>query len=166
MIVPIPADPLFADRPGLFPAPLPPIADRRTMQIGERIKVLVGIREAEQRLRGRWYVVAAQLQTEPQPRFLGADPEQPDSTCEFGPEHVYRIEPRLFTIWGDGGRPRAVRGQASADGAFHAPIDHDERPLAACDEVILRYRANGYRHARRRYEELRQATWPEWDELG
>ena len=167
MMVPMLADPLFTDRPGLFPVQLPPIDDRRTIQIGERVKVLLGVREAEQRLRGRWLIVESQLQSSAAQRFLGVDPEDPKSSCEFGPEHVYRIEPRLFTVWGCGGQPIAVRGQASSDPALHAPLDHDDQPLPRCGEVILRYRANGYEHARAVYQELARhhPAWPQWHDL-
>lgn len=49
---PVDADALFHARPELFPRPLWSLELRRTVFVGEKIKILTGIREQEQRVAG------------------------------------------------------------------------------------------------------------------
>lgn len=162
-------DRLFSERPYIFPHPIPPIEDRATISIGEQVKVLVGIREDERLPKGRWVIVEGRTNESELPRFMGKSLETYGDglVFEFHPEQVYRIEPRLFTLWGARGIPRALRGQASNDLAIHPPLDHHENGLSECPEIILRFRANGWLEAKAHYQTLTKEnpTWPSLDEL-
>lgn len=54
---PIDVDVLFNSRPELFPHPLRSLKMRRTVFVGEKVKILTGVREREQLIAGRWLVV-------------------------------------------------------------------------------------------------------------
>lgn len=162
-------DELFKQRPYLFPNPVPAIEDRVTIEVGEQVKILVGIREEEKLVSGRWVIVDSRREESGSVHFVGKSIRGygDDLVFEFQPENVHRIEPRLFTLWGANGIPRAMRGQASNDSAFHPPLDHHEKVLAEYFEVILRFRANGFLAARVHYERLaiQYPDWPKLDDL-
>jgi hypothetical protein len=170
-MIPVNVDELVLERPNLFANAIPPIEDRRNIKLGERVKVLVGIREDEKLAKGRWVIVEACQNEQARSCFVGRSDSSVgynDDVCiEFQPEHVYRIEPRIFTLWGEKGVPRARRSQASNDAGFHAPIDREENLLSDCSEPILRFKANGYSDAMSHFEVLaiQNPTWPSWDDL-
>ncbi len=99
---PMDVDLLFRSRPELFPHPLRSLEMRRTVFVGEKVKILTGIREREQLTAGRWLVVESISHTESGLQYFGRSDwhvDKSDMSFTFGPENIYRMEPRRFFIW-------------------------------------------------------------------
>lgn len=67
---PIDVDVPFNSRPELFPHPLRSLKMRRTVFVGEKVKILTGVREREQLIAGRWLVVGLLRRTDIECRLL------------------------------------------------------------------------------------------------
>lgn len=157
---------LFHRRPELFPQPVPTMEKRRTVFLGELVKIAIGIRQNESLVSGRWLIVESISDTESGPRAVGRS-WQPfyadDSRYPFGPENIYRMEPRRFFLWGASGVPVALRsGDGSDDQIPVRPVDSKERLIDECDTVILEFCALGNLAAKAFYCELvrQHAHWP------
>lgn len=168
---PIDVDVLFRSRPDLFPHPLRSLEMRRTVFVGEKVKVLTGIREREQLIAGQWLVVESISHTESGLQFFGRSDwhvDKGDLSFTFGPENIYRMEPRRFFVWGSRGVPVAVRGGDGPDGRTPArPLDAQENFVERCEEVILEFTALGSAAAEAHYRELALSNtdWPPFDDL-
>jgi hypothetical protein len=168
---PIDVDELFKSRPELFPHPLRSLAMRRTIFVGEKVKIVTGIRERERLVAGRWLVVESITHTHSGMQVFGRSSwhHDPGDLCfTFGPEHIYRMEPRHFFIWGSRGIPVALRGGDGPDGRNPAPpLDAQENFVGECDSVILAFTALGSSGAEKHYRNLatENADWPSYDDL-
>lgn len=168
---PIDVDQLFKARSELFPHSLPSIEKRRSVFVGEMVKIVVGVREAEQLVDGRWLIVESISVTEAGLRATGrgGSPFSDDGRCfTFGPEHIYRMEPRHFYVWGSGGLPVALRAGDGPDNRTPAPPwDAHERPVSHGSEIIVEFAAAGRRGAEAHYRLLaaKNVNWPAYDEL-
>lgn len=168
---PIDVDVLFNSRPALFPHPLRSLEMRRTVFVGEIVKIATGIREREQLVAGRWLIVESVSHSESGMKIFGRSWWQHDPselTFTFGPESIYRMEPRKFFIWGTGGIPVAMRGGDGPDGRNPAqPLDNQENFVADCESVILEFTALGNAAAEAHYRDLANLNgdWPSFDEL-
>ena len=168
---PMDVDVLFTSRPELFPHPIRSLEMRRTVFVGEKVKILTGIREQAQLIAGRWLVVESISHTESGLQFFGRSEWHVDQSAlsfNFGPENIYRMEPRRFFIWGSSGVPVAMRGGDGPDGRTPAkPLDAQENFVEECESVILEFTALGYAAAEAHYRELASsnAIWPPFDEL-
>jgi hypothetical protein len=168
---PIDVDLLFSRRPELFPHPVPTLEKRRSLFVGERVKIAVGVREREQLVYGRWLVVESISRSDSDLRALGRSwqPFEPVDACfTFGVENIYRMEPRRFYLWGAGGIPIAMRSGDGVDERIPArPLDSKEQSVAGCDEVILAFTALGSRSAESLYRKLasQHDAWPAYEAL-
>jgi hypothetical protein len=168
---PIDVDVLFSSRPELFPHPLPSLEMRRTVFVGEKVKIATGIREREQRVAGRWLVVESLSDVEAPIRCSGRSwwpHDESDLSFTFGPENIYRLEPRRFFIWGSRGVSVAIRSGDGPDGLNPArPLDAHENFVEECDGVIVAFTALGVVAAEAHYRELatQNADWPSFDRL-
>jgi hypothetical protein len=168
---PMDVDDLFNSRPELFPHPIPSPEMRRTIFVGEKVKILTGIREGEQLVAGRWLVVESISHTESRLQCSGRSwwhVDKRDLSFTFGPENIYRMEPRRFFIWGSRGVPVAMRSGDGPDGRTPArPLDAQENFVEECDSVILEFTALGSAAAEAHYREMASsnANWPPFDDL-
>ncbi len=97
MDTPINVDLLFSTRPELFPHPIPKLETRRTVFVGELVKIVIGIREAERLVSGRWLIVESVSNTDSGLHFVGRSWKpfyDDDFNYKFGVENIYRMEPR------------------------------------------------------------------------
>ncbi len=140
---PIDVDVLFNSRPELFPHPIRSLEMRQTVFVGEKVKILTGIREQEQLVAGRWLVVESISHTELGLEFFGRSDwhvDKSDFSFNFGPENIYRMEPRRFFLWGSCGVPVAMRGGDGPDGRTPArPLDAQENFIEECEDVTLKF---------------------------
>ena len=168
---PIDVDVLFSTRPELFPHSIPTLEKRHTVFVGERVKIVNGIRESEGIVSGRWLIVESISKTETGLRIVGRawKPYYSEDFCyTFGPEHIYRMEPRRFYFWGSGGIPIALRSGDGPDELIPArPLDSQEQLIAGCEDVVLEFTAWGNRAAEEHYRFLwsLNANWPSFDDL-
>lgn len=168
---PINVDELFSTRPELFPSPIPPLEKRRTVFVGELVKVAVGIREDEQLIAGRWVIVESISHPEGRLQAVGRSwkPHNPDDfSVTFGLENIYRMEKRRFCIWGTGGIPVALRSFDGVDENIPArPVDTQYQIIPECEDIILEFAALGEQAARDHYRELasQNPSWPDFDDL-
>lgn len=168
---PIDIDVLFRNRPELFPHSIPTLEKRRTVFVGELVKIVVGIRESEGLVSGCWLKVESISTSESDLRVLGRAWKpyySEDFSYSFGPEHIYRMEPRRFYLWGSNGIPNALRsGDGPEDQIPARPFDQHEQVLVSCEDVILEFTAPGNRAADEHYRLLasRNAGWPSFDDL-
>ena len=168
---PIDVDVLFGTRPELFPHSIPTLEKRRTVFVGERVKIAVGIRESERLVSGRWLIVDSISDAESGFRLVGRAWKSyysEDFCYSFGPEHIYRMEPRRFYLWGSSGIPIALRSGDGPDERIPAhPLDAQEQAIEECDSVILEFTALGSRAAEAHYRYLasQNAHWPSYDDL-
>ena len=168
---PVDVDVLFNSRPELFPHPLRSLEMRRTVFVGEKVKIATGIREREQQVAGRWLVVESISHAESAIRCCGRSwwpHDENDLSFTFGPENIYRMEPRRFFIWGSRGVPVAMRGGDGPDGRNPArPLDARENFVVECENVIFEFTALGSSAAEAHYRELakRNTDWPSFDGL-
>jgi hypothetical protein len=168
---PIDVDNLFNLRPELFPHPIRSLEMRRTVFVGEKVKILTGIREREQLVAGRWLVVESISHTESGLQCFGRSDwhvDKSDLSFTFGPENIYRMEPRRFFVWGGRGVPVAMRSGDGPDGRTPArPLDAQEEFVDGCENVILEFTALGNVAAEAHYREVASsnAIWPPFDEL-
>jgi hypothetical protein len=168
---PMDVDVLFQSRPELFTHPIRSLEMRRTVFVGEKVKILTGIREREQLIAGRWLVVESIAHTESGLQCFGRSwwhADDSDLSFTFGPESICRMEPRRFFIWGSRGVPVATRGGDGPDGRTPArPLDAQENFVEECDGVILEFTAMGVAAAEAHYREMASsnANWPPFDDL-
>ena len=168
---PVDVDVLFNSRPELFPHPLRSLEIRRTVFVGEKVKIATGIREREQLVAGRWLVVESISYSESAIRCFGRSwwpYDENDLSFTFGPENIYRMEPRRFFIWGSRGVPVAMRGGDGPDSRNPArPLDARENFVEECESVILEFTALGSSAAEAHYRELAtlNSDWPSFDGL-
>lgn len=168
---PIDVDVLFSTRPELFPHSIPTLEKRQKVFIGELVKIVVGIRESEQLVSGRWLIVESISTSESGLRIVGRawKPYYSDDFCyTFGPEHIYRMEPRRFYLWGSCGIPIALRSGDGPDERTPArPLDSQQQLIADCEDVILEFAALGNTAAEDQYRLLasRNADWQSFDDL-
>jgi hypothetical protein len=168
---PMDVDDLFHSRPELFPHPLRSLEMRRTVFVGEKVKILTGIREREQLVAGRWLVVESISHTKSGLQCFGRSDwhvDKSDLSFTFGPENIYRMEPRRFFLWGSRGTPVAMRSGDGPDGRTPArPLDAQENFVEGCQSVILEFTALGNAAAEAHYRELAtsNADWPSFDDL-
>ncbi len=168
---PMDVDLLFRSRPELFPHPLRSLEMRRTVFVGEKVKILTGIREREQLTAGRWLVVESISHTESGLQYFGRSDwhvDKSDMSFTFGPENIYRMEPRRFFIWGSRGVPVAMRGGDGPDGQTPArPLDAQENIIEECEDVILEFTALGSAAAEASYREWAalNTDWPPFENL-
>lgn len=168
---PMDVDDLFNSSPELFPHPLRSLEMRRTVFVGEKVKILTGIREREQLVAGRWLVVGAISHTESGLQCSGRSwwhVDKSDLSFTFGPENIYRMEPRRFFIWGSRGVPVAMRSGDGPDGRTPArPLDAQENFVEECESVILEFTALGNAAAEAHYREMASSNskWPAFDDL-
>jgi hypothetical protein len=168
---PMDVDGLFQSRPELFPNPLPSPEMRQTVFVGEKVKILTGIREREQLVAGRWLVVESISHTESGLQCSGRScwpHENGDLSFTFGPENIYRMEPRSFFVWGSRGVPVAMRSGDGPDGRTPArPLDAQENFVEECEGVILEFTALGNAAAEAHYREMEASNpnWPLFDDL-
>lgn len=151
--------------PELLTQPLRVGSERRSLRVGELVKIIVRIDDVEciSSLYRRW-VVVKHVSTDDPIRYAGdmqADPGgkmPPDGdTCiEFRPEHVYRMPPRAFTLWGDEGIPAALAGNGDR------PCDRDGNERVDCQEAICHFNALGWDAALAHYAEMAvgNPAWP------
>jgi hypothetical protein len=165
-------DKLFTERPELFASfLLPSHAERLTVEVGELIKVAIGIREDEHLLRGRWIIVESRTESDQGPRFEGRNyySEEEGIPVDIRIENMYRIEPRHYYLWGRDGIPSVLLGddRCTSHRPLDPPCDRDGMMFDGCSELMLTFQANGHRSARRTYEQLRasRTDWPDVDEL-
>ena len=157
-------DQYFQQNPDFFHYPLLPIEQRKTVQIHESVKIVLGIvQENECRTVGRW-VTVTQCLSSPL-RFVGNLGHVPGTnSCHeicFGPENIYRMEPREFTVWGRDGVPVTYWGTKGGhpEDSHGNPI-HDLQPLCQVS-------ANGHREFRSIYSEMAVSNqWPTLSDLG
>lgn len=168
---PMDVDDLFHSCPELFPHPLRSLEMRRTVFVGEKVKILTGIREREQLVAGRWLVVESISHTESGLQCTGRSWSHVDGSnlfFTFGPESIYRMEPRSFFVWGSRGVPVAMRSGDGPDGRTPTrPLDAREDLVEECEDVILQFTALGSAAAEAHYRELASSnpTWPSFDDL-
>lgn len=168
---PMNIDALFNSRPEMFPHPIPSLEMRWTVFVGEKVKILTGIREREQLIAGRWLVVESISHTESGLQFFGRSDwhfDRSDLSFTFGLENIYRMEPRRFFVWGSRGVPVAMRGGDGPDGRTPArPLDAEENFFEEFEDVILEFTALGRAAAEAHYRELAasNADWPPFDDL-
>ena len=171
MLKPLDVDDLWKARPSLFPHAIPTISERRSVQVGETVKIVVGIREDEGLVRARWLTVESRNETPLGPQFVGRSWRDygDDLRFDFLVQHIYRMEPREFVLWGTAGIPMAMRANTRGpDGKPAAfPVDRNEHPLEDCQEVILQFKANGRAMAERHYRKLasRHTLWLPFEDL-
>lgn len=155
---PIDVDVLFSTRPELFPHSIPTLEKRQTVFVGELVKIVVGIRESEQLVSGRWLIVESISNTETGLRVVGRawKPYYSEDFCyTFGPEHIYRMEPRRFYLWGSDGIPIALRsGDGPDERTPVRPLDSQEKLVAGCEDLILEFTALGNSAAEEHYRFL------------
>ncbi len=168
---PMDVDDLFHSRPELFPHPLRSLEMRRTVFVGEKVKILTGIREREQLVAGRWLVVESISHTESGLQCFGRSWWQHDRSelsFTFGPDNIYRMEPRSFFVWGSRGVPVAMRSGDGPDGRTPArPLDAQENFVEECEGVILEITALGIAAAEAHYRAMASSNpnWPPFDDL-
>jgi hypothetical protein len=168
---PMNVDVLFQSRPELFPRPLPSPEMRRTVVVGEKVKILTGIREGEELVAGRWLVVESISNTESGLQCFGRSwwpNDKGDLSFTFGPENIYRMEPRKFFIWGSRGIPVAMRSGDGPDGRTPArPLDAQENFVEGCESVLLEFTALGNAAAEAHYRATASSNpdWPSIDDL-
>lgn len=170
-ITPINVDELYSHRPELFTSPIPPLEKRRTVFVGELVKVAVGIREDEQLIAGRWVIVESISYPQGRLHAVGRSwkPYNPDDfSITFGLENICRMEKRRFCIWGTGGIPVALRSFDGADENIPArPVDAQYQIIPECESVILEFAALGQQTARDHYRELasQNPSWSDYENL-
>lgn len=168
---PIDVEALFNSRPELFPHPLRSLEMRRTVFVGEKVKILTGVREREQLIAGRWLVVESISHTELGLQCFGRSwwhVDNSDLSFTFGPENIYRMEPRRFFIWGSRGVPVAMRAGDGPDGRTPArPLDGQENFVDDCESVILEFTALGSAAAEIHYRAMAtlNTDWLQIDNL-
>lgn len=168
---PMDVDVIFNSRPQLFPHPLRSLEMRRTVFVGEKVKIFTGIREREQLVAGRSLVVESISHTESGLQCSGRSwgpHDKGDVYINFGPENIYRMEPRSFFVWGSRGVPVAMRGGDGPDGRTPArPLDAQENFVEECDNVILEFTALGNAAAEAHYREMASSNpnWPSFEDL-
>jgi hypothetical protein len=168
---PMDVDDLFNSRPELFPHPLRSLEMRRTVFVGEKVKILTGIREREQLVAGRWLVVESISNTESGLQCSGRSwwhVDKSNLSFTFGPENIYRMEPRSFFVWGSREVPVAMRSGDGPDGRTPAhPLDAQEKLVEECESVIVEFTALGNAAAEAHYRELASsnANWPPFEDL-
>jgi len=91
---PIDVDDLFHSRPELFPHPLRSLEMRQTVFVGEKVKILTGIREREQLVAGRWLVVESICHTESGLQCFGRSDWDVDKGMSKRNPGVHRIGKR------------------------------------------------------------------------
>jgi hypothetical protein len=147
---PIDVDLLVSIRPELFPHLIPTLEKRRTVFVGELVKIAVGIREREQLVAGRWLIVESISNTESSLQALGRSWKpfhSDDFVYMFGAENIYRMEPRRFYLWGSNGIPAAMRGGDGPDDRILArPLDAQEQYIEECEDLILEYAIDIWHH--------------------
>jgi hypothetical protein len=162
---------LYGSRPELFSHPIPSLEIRRAVFVGEKVKILTGVREREQQVAGRWLVVESISNTESGLQCFGRSwwqVDQSDLSFTFRPENIYRMEPRSFFVWGSGEIPVAMRGGDGPDGRTPArPLDAQENFVEGCENVVLQFTAAGVAAAEAHYRELASShpNWPIFDDL-
>jgi hypothetical protein len=167
----IEVDRLFESRPELFSQPIPSFATRRTMFVGELVKVLTGIREDEKLVSGKWLVIESVSRNGDDLKAIGRSWKQfhtEDFWYTFGPENIYRMEPRWFFLWGNDGFPIALRSGGGPDGREPVhPLDKDEQRIEGCKDVLLEFAAIGWNAAKAHYNFLvkENVNWPSLDDL-
>ena len=168
---PINVDKLYSSRSELFPSPIPPLEKRRTVFIGELVKVAIGIREVKPLIAGRWVIVESISYPQGRLQAVGRSwkPHNPDDfSITFGLENIYRMEKRRFYIWGSGGIPVALRSFDGVDEHIPArPVDAQDQIIPECENGILEFPALGEKAARDHYRELasQNPSWPDYDDL-
>jgi hypothetical protein len=168
---PIDVDMLFSTRPELFPHPIPTLEKRRTVFVGELVKIVVGIREHERLVSGRWLIVESISSTDTGLQAVGRSWKpyyEDDFRYAFGPGNIYRMEPRRFYLWGSGGVPVALRSGEGPDERKPArPMDAQLQTIDGCEQVILEFTALGKLAAEEHYRSLasKNANWPSFDDL-
>jgi hypothetical protein len=158
--------------PAFFRHPLRTAQDRAAVRLGEVVKLAVRVAdEGGSLLYARWAAVTEVAQASPhcyvgRLEDLSDDGLRPPGggdTLAFGPEHVYRLEPREFAVWGNHGVP------VTMSGGDQRPEREDGSPWPGCHEIIARFRAeSGWPEAMEHYARLAEANsgWPSADELG
>lgn len=155
--------------PDFFVYPRPTLEHRRTAQLGETLKVAASIER-----NGKWKTKGIWLQVEdvsgspnsfrgrPMPSYhLKFGPDS-DCTIEFGPEHIYRMEPREYTVWGRDDRPVIVWGNGQHGSV---PMTPEEEPIDNI-EPLCTFACNGWNAMKVKYAELAdEKNWPAFDEL-
>lgn len=166
-------DELAVTNPEFFRHPVRAIQDRMAIRLGEMVKLAIHIVDEDgSRLYARWVIVTEVSQTVPV-RYVGKlgpfaeddgrRPRDGRDALTFGPEHVYRLEPREFTLWGNEGVPVTITG------GNQLPVLEDQTPFPGCNEIIEQFRAeSGWAEAMAFYAKLAETKphWPAADDLG
>ena len=144
--------------------PIPGYGDRCSLLVGELVKIIVRVDDADDSssLYRRWVVIHSIGPGEP-PQYIGdlqsgpggRMPPNGSTTIEFGPNHVYRMPPRTFTLWGNTDTPVRIAGNRSR------PCDPDGNELHDCGNVILEFNALGWDAALAHYSKLAKSR-PHW----
>jgi hypothetical protein len=167
---PLDVDALFSTRPELFPHEIPSMERRRTIFVGELVKIVTGIREEEQLVSGKWLIVES-VSIGDRLQAVGRSWKQAygeDFTYTFGPENIFRMEPRWFYLWGSSSIPIALGSGDGPDGRTPAhPIDANENDIPECTEIILEFAALGRNAAADYYRNLasQSSNWPTFEDL-
>ncbi len=156
------------DNPDFFAYPAISLDQRESIQLGEQAKILLSLKRVDDwKTKGVWVVVERVVGAN---RFVGRPfsgyslhfPPNQDRLIEFGPDHVYRMPPREFTIWGRDGKPQIVWGNSQSDSQPQTP-DGEAIPDL---EPILTVEANGWTKMKSKYASMApEQGWPSYDEL-
>lgn len=164
------ADELFKTEPEFFVYTEYPKLDYQTRcsaQIGETVKVTAKIEKAD----GQWKTIGIWLQVEdnsnapgsfvgrPRPDYRLRTEPKSDGAIVFGPENIYRMEPREFTVWGQDNQPVIVWGRKQTP-QLDGISSKDLTPLKTVSGV------NGWLAFKFKYAELAlENGWDEMDKL-
>ena len=116
------------DNPDFFAYPTIILAQRETVQVDEQVKILASLGWNDGwKTTAVWVVVESVLNSvcfvgRPFAGYKLEFPSGHDRLIEFGPEHIYRMPPREFTIWGRNGQPVGVWGNGRPHGSDGDPI--------------------------------------------
>jgi hypothetical protein len=156
-------DEVLRNSPETVVEPLRTQEDRCSIRPGELLKVAFRIEEASGVIYKRvWYTATERIDGDP-PRYkakCGHQYREEDvpKTIDFGPEHVYRMEGRHFSLWGAEGIPALLHN------GDEPPRNDDGEVISECSERIMDFRANGNRHAHAIYAQLAYEKW-QWPPL-